>query len=258
MLRIMCADAWPGLLGECRPAMRALRRAYRRLPRTGRAAPRSRAARSTGRACFRSTGRARNTSARSSWPVAAEIVAEHPGDFARGPVSLRRLPGHQPGSRPLADGDRWYEYPRYCSSTSPRTSCGCAARRWTGSGWTGGSPSRTRSRWRGGRRWPGWTSSSGRSTDCGSKLDLRVEGVAGQQVGAAGAAGFGDGGVELVLGLGGGGLAGVVAHRAVTMTSATSSRSAGPKPGWSARGCRAGCRRCTRRRWGRAARSCGW
>src|ERR1700744_3913050 len=48
----------------------------------------------------------------------------------------------------------------------------------------------------------------GRSTEAtappggGLELDLGVKGVAGQQVGAAGAAGFGDRGVEVVLGLG--------------------------------------------------------
>src|ERR1700760_3434326 len=65
-------------------------------------------------------------------------------------------------------------------------------------------------RWPGGSRWHEWTSWRGRRTEKpappGTRLELNlgVEGVAGQQVGAAGAAGFGDGGVELVLGLGAG------------------------------------------------------
>ena len=52
-----------------------------------------------------------------------------------------------------------------CSSTSRRTSCGCAGRRWTGWGWSGGFRSRTRSRSRSGTRWHGWMSSTGRSTE---------------------------------------------------------------------------------------------
>src|ERR1700749_1941918 len=60
-------------------------------------------------------------------------------------------------------------------------------------------------RWRGGRRWRGWMSSWGPSTEPPPlELDLRVQRETGQQVGAAGAAGFGHGGVKLVLGLGAG------------------------------------------------------
>jgi hypothetical protein len=54
-----------------------------------------------------------------------------------------------------------------CSATSPATFCGCAGRRWISSGWRGGSRGGTPFRWRGGRRWRGWTSSSGPSTDGG-------------------------------------------------------------------------------------------
>src|ERR1700753_4067404 len=54
-------------------------------------------------------------------------------------------------------------------------------------------------------RWRGWMSSWGPSTEPRPlELDLRVQRETGQQVGAAGAAGFGDRGVEVVLGLGAG------------------------------------------------------
>jgi hypothetical protein len=80
-------------------------------------------------------------------------------------VSFRRLSDHQPVRRALKDGDRWYEYPRYLLSIGPPTYTGCAARRWTGWRWPGGSRSRPPSRSRGGRPCPGSTSSSARSTD---------------------------------------------------------------------------------------------
>jgi hypothetical protein len=42
-----------------------------------------------------------------------EIVASHPGDFARGLFHSDGCRLINRVRRPLKDGDRWYEYPRY-------------------------------------------------------------------------------------------------------------------------------------------------
>ena len=53
-------------------------------------------------------------SARLSWSRGSEvIVAEHAGDFARGLFHSDGYRGVNRVRRALADGDRWYEYPRY-------------------------------------------------------------------------------------------------------------------------------------------------
>ena len=44
------------------------------------------------------------------------IVDRHPGDFARGLFHSDGYRGMNRVRRPLADGDRWYEYPRYLFS----------------------------------------------------------------------------------------------------------------------------------------------
>jgi hypothetical protein len=113
-LRIICADAWPGLLEECKSALTALRPGKKvstlhwqgctevlawwkhwpcLLPQHG-----------PGKKHERKIELA---------PWQSEITDVHPAAFARGLF-------HSDGSRflnrvrrPLADGDHWYEYPRY-------------------------------------------------------------------------------------------------------------------------------------------------
>jgi len=46
-------------------------------------------------------------------PWQEEIVAKHPGDFARGLFHSDGCRAMNRVRRPLKDGDRWYEYPRY-------------------------------------------------------------------------------------------------------------------------------------------------
>ncbi len=46
-----------------------------------------------------------------------QVIADrHPGDFARGLFHSDGYRGMNRVRRPLADGDRWYEYPRYLFS----------------------------------------------------------------------------------------------------------------------------------------------
>jgi hypothetical protein len=130
------------------------------------AAPRSKAPQSTGRVCFRSMGPGGSTSAKSSSSRGRRrSLANTPGislaaSFTRTAAGLSTESGGRFRAAIASTSTRGI-----CSSTCPPIYTGCAGRRSTGWGWPGGSPSRRRSRWAGGRRSPGWTSSSARSTD---------------------------------------------------------------------------------------------
>jgi hypothetical protein len=114
VLRIMCADAWPGLQDECKHALSALR-------------PGRKVSTLQWQGCTEVLAWWKH------WPCLLphhgpgkkherkielmqwqrEITEVHPGAFARGLF-------HSDGSRflnrvrrPLSDGDHWYEYPRY-------------------------------------------------------------------------------------------------------------------------------------------------
>ena len=161
------ADAWPGLVVECRQAMMAVRpgNSVCLIQKEG-CAPSSPAPQSTGRVCFRSTGLGGNTSGKSSLSRGRKrSLAGTPGislvaSFTRTAAGLSTGSGARLRAAIASTSSRGI-----CSSTCPPTYTGCAGRRSTGSGSLGGSPSRRRSRWPGGRRSPGWTSSSAPSTD---------------------------------------------------------------------------------------------
>ncbi len=110
-LRVMCADAWPGLIQECRRAMSAVRPGNKVSTQ-------------------QKVGCAEVTSCSRHWPCLFPqhgpgrkllrnielqpwqriIVTQHPGPFARG---LFHSDGYRGINRVRAEGDRWYEYPRY-------------------------------------------------------------------------------------------------------------------------------------------------
>jgi hypothetical protein len=113
-LRIICADAWPGLKEQCKQAMLAVR-------------PDNSVATVQKDGCvellsyskhwpclFPQHGPGRKherTIELESWQE--EIVASHPGDFARGLFHSDGCRLINRIRRPLKDGERWYEYPRY-------------------------------------------------------------------------------------------------------------------------------------------------
>src|ERR1700683_5053540 len=73
------------------------------------------------------------------------------------------------------------------SAMNPETFFGCAGRLWTCWGWRGGSRGRTLYRWLGGKRWRGWMSSSGPSTEGSGWFRCGVgDQDGGDVVGAAG------------------------------------------------------------------------
>ncbi len=58
----------------------------------------------------------KHTSADRARPWQQRSRGPFPWRFRPRAVPLGRVPGHEPGAAPLADGDRWYEYPRYLFS----------------------------------------------------------------------------------------------------------------------------------------------
>lgn len=113
-LRIMCADAWPGLLDECKDAMRRVRpdNSVAQIQREGCVEV---ASCSKHWPCLfpqHALGRKHERSIElEPWPQ--EIVASHPGALARGLFHSDGCRIINRIRRPLAGGDRWYEYPRY-------------------------------------------------------------------------------------------------------------------------------------------------
>jgi hypothetical protein len=93
------------------------------------------------------------------------IAEAFPGQFARGLFHSDGCRFTNRARRPLADGDRWYEYPRYMftnESSDIRELCGAALDQL---GVPGGTPDATRFRWPAARQFSDWTSSSARSTE---------------------------------------------------------------------------------------------
>ncbi|HEX3715063.1 MAG TPA: transcriptional regulator [Trebonia sp.] len=113
-LRVYCCDAWPGLIEECSRAMRAVR-------------PTSKVMRQQNQGCtevfsysrhwpclFPQHGPGKKHTRKielADWQQA--IVDRYPGDFARGLFHSDGYRGMNRVRRVLADGEHWYEYPRY-------------------------------------------------------------------------------------------------------------------------------------------------
>ncbi|MFC4908024.1 helix-turn-helix domain-containing protein [Actinomadura gamaensis] len=113
-LRIICADAWPGLIAECTAAMRAVRPAnkVRIVPKQGCVEINCY---SKHWAClFPQLGEGKKHSRRielADWQQ--RLVHDHAPAFIRGLLHSdgTRFLNHV--RRPSPSGDRWYEYPRY-------------------------------------------------------------------------------------------------------------------------------------------------
>jgi hypothetical protein len=165
-LWIACCDDWPGLLAACRQAMSDVMPASSVFCVHYQGCTMVKSTSKHWPCLFPQHGPGRKHTRKielESWQSA--IVQEYPGEFARGLFHSDGWRGVNRVRRRLSDGDRWYEYPLIFLAMSPRTFSGCAGRRWTGSGWPGGSRGGTRYRWRAGKRWRGWMSSWGPSTD---------------------------------------------------------------------------------------------
>jgi len=116
MLWLACADAWPGLLQQARQAT-ALVMPSSAVFCTSRKTAACTYVQSVSRhwpCLFPQHGPGRKHERKIELePWQEEIVSKYPGDFARGLFHSDGCRGFNRVRRPLKDGDRWYEYPRY-------------------------------------------------------------------------------------------------------------------------------------------------
>jgi hypothetical protein len=120
-LRIICADAWPGLIRECERATRSIRPGNKVAiqPRPGCAEVSSY---SRHWPClFPQCGSGRkHLRTIELQPWQRVIVLGNPGHFARGLFHSDGYRGINRVRAHCADGDRWYEYPRYLFTNESR------------------------------------------------------------------------------------------------------------------------------------------
>jgi hypothetical protein len=112
-LRIICADAWPGLLVECARAMRALR--PNKVSTVRRQGCTEVFSCSRHWPClFPQHGSGKKQDRRIELaPWQSTIVRDHPADFVRGLFHFDGWRGVNRVRARLAGGERWYDYPRY-------------------------------------------------------------------------------------------------------------------------------------------------
>ena len=113
-LRITCADAWPGLQEECRRVMLVVRPDNSVMTVHKEGCVDVVSCSKHWPCLFPQHGPGRkHERAIELEPWQQEIVTSHPGDFARGLFHSDGCRLINRVRRPLKDGDRWYEYPRY-------------------------------------------------------------------------------------------------------------------------------------------------
>jgi hypothetical protein len=114
VLSITCCDGWPGIMEQARLAMSAVMPSSKVFARAR-----------TGCTDIKSTSKhwlclfpqhgpgMKHQRVIELEPWQERIVAEYPGDFARGLFHSDGYRGINRVRRPLKEGPRWYEYPRY-------------------------------------------------------------------------------------------------------------------------------------------------
>jgi hypothetical protein len=113
-LRIMCADAWPGLIEECKQAMSAIRPINKIATLRWQGCTEVKSTSKHWPCLFPQHGPGKkHDRAIELAPWQRTIVETRPGDFARGLFHSDGWRGVNRVRRPLAGGDRWYEYARY-------------------------------------------------------------------------------------------------------------------------------------------------
>jgi hypothetical protein len=113
-LRILCADAWPGLVRECVRAMRAVRPANKVMTQQKQGCTEVTSYSRHWPCLFPQHGPGKKHLRRivlEPWQEA--IFAAFPGDFARGLFHSDGWRGRNRVRRVLDDGEHWYEYSRY-------------------------------------------------------------------------------------------------------------------------------------------------
>jgi hypothetical protein len=113
-LRIMCADAWPGLLEECKQAMTSIRQQSKVMTTHRQGCSEVFSTSKHWPCLFPQHGPGRKHERRielEQWQE--QIVSQETGNFVRGLFHSDGWRGVNRVRGRLADGDRWYEYPRY-------------------------------------------------------------------------------------------------------------------------------------------------
>lgn len=116
-LRVFCSDAWPGLISECARAMRVVLPPSKVMTQQNQGCTEVFSYSRHWPCLFPQHGPGMKHTRKielADWQQA--IVDRFPGVFARGLFHSDGCRGMNRVRRPLADGDRWYEYPRYTFS----------------------------------------------------------------------------------------------------------------------------------------------
>jgi hypothetical protein len=113
-LRIACADAWPGLIRECVRAMEAVRPTSKVMMLQKQGCQEVLSYSRHWPCLFPQHGPGRKHLRRIELqPWQQTIVTEFAGELVRGPFHSDGYRGTNRVRRVLADGEHWYEYPRY-------------------------------------------------------------------------------------------------------------------------------------------------
>jgi hypothetical protein len=113
-LRIMCADAWPGLIQDCIQAMRAIRPVNKVITLQRQGCTEVLSYSRHWPCLFPQHGPGvKHTRQIELQPWQRVIVTQFPGNFARGLFHSDGYRGINRVRARLTNGDRWYEYPRY-------------------------------------------------------------------------------------------------------------------------------------------------
>jgi hypothetical protein len=113
-MRIVCADAWPGLLAECKRALLAIRPDNKVMTVQKQGCTEVLSCSKHWPCLFPQHGAGKKHDRKielAAWQ--RSIVHEYPGDFARGLFHSDGWRGVNRVRARRADGDRWYDYPRY-------------------------------------------------------------------------------------------------------------------------------------------------
>jgi hypothetical protein len=113
-LRIICADTWPGLMDECKRAIHAVRPDNTVMTVHKQGCTEVFSTSKHWPCLFPQHGPGKKHERKielAPWQLA--IVREYPGDFARGLFHSDGWRGVNRVRARLANGERWYEYPRY-------------------------------------------------------------------------------------------------------------------------------------------------
>jgi len=114
LLSITCCDAWPGLMEQARLAMSAVMPSSKVFDRAKVGCTDIKSTSKHWLCLFPQHGPGRKHQRKIELaPWQERIVTEYPGQFARGLFHSDGCRAINRVRRPLKDGDRWYEYPRY-------------------------------------------------------------------------------------------------------------------------------------------------